>query len=67
MATSCYFELDRCEVFLGNDALVNVNWQNYREPLSTPMHSMRPKHIVTQGSGSLRAATTEPVDNVIDW
>lgn len=30
MATSCYFELDQCEVFLGNDALMNVNWQKKR-------------------------------------
>lgn len=49
MATSCYFELDQCGVFLGNDALMNVNWQNKR-PFSAPIHSMRPEHIVTQGS-----------------
>ena len=49
MATGCYSELDQCEVFLGNYALMNGNWQE-KVTFSVSIQSIWLEHIVTQES-----------------
>lgn len=65
-ATSCFFKkLDRCEVFLGSNTLMNVNWQKATFCCIDTLHVSRT--YCRSGIRPLRAATTDLVDCVIDW
>lgn len=62
MTTGCYFVLDGCEVFLGNETHTNLNWQT--------LFRLRTLYVTSAyrclGVRQLRAEMTGLLDNAID-